>query len=162
MRGFLSDCHKIETLAGEIYERLATDSAYAPEVRNVFEKLGNDERSHARDIDMVLQIPEYELKAGQKVSWDIVDAAVKLAERFVATINRGRLNEEQALRLAVEMEQQFVKVHVHNAMHFYNERIEALFEDLGKHDRAHLDRLRECLAWWHGVKQTATDRKINH
>ncbi|NJC87067.1 MAG: hypothetical protein FIB02_00800 [Desulfuromonas sp.] len=153
MRGFLSDCHKIETLAGEIYQRLAVDAAYAPEVRSVFQKLGGDERAHARQIDLVMQAPEKELDAVGKIAWESIDAAVQLAEGMVRALDHRCLGEEEALRLAVEMEQQFVKVHVNNAMHFYNQRLAALFAGLGAHDQEHLDRLRECLKWWHSERK---------
>lgn len=155
MRGYLHDCHKIEILAGEIYRRLAADFAYAPQVRELFDRLGSDERAHARDISMVMQVPEGELQAVSKVSWEILAAAVQLAEQMAATVECRHLGEEEALRLAVAMEQQFVKVHVNNAMHFYNQRIEAVFENLGRQDQIHLDRLRKCLTWWHSERKTA-------
>lgn len=153
MRGFLEDCQKIESLAGEIYQRLAVDTAYAPEVRGVFQQLSNDERAHARQIDMVMQSPEKELDAVGKIAWESVAAAVALAEGMVATLDRRRLSEEESLRLAIEVEQQFVKVHINNAVHFYNQRLAALFEELGSHDQAHLDRLRACLKWWHSERK---------
>lgn len=153
MKGFLEDCHKIERLAGEIYQRLAIDKAYAPEVCSVFHKLSSDERAHAREIDMLLQAPAQGLDAFARISGEVVGAAVQLAERMVGRLDRGRLSEEEALRLAVEMEQQFVKVHVNNAMHFNNPRVAALFEDLARHDQAHLDTLRECLRWWHAERK---------
>lgn len=153
MRGFLEDCHRVETLAGEIYQRLAIDSAYAPEVRDVFLKLSKDERAHARQIDMIMQTPTQELKAISSVSWESVDAAVQLAEEAVRTLDRKRLSEEEALRLAVEMEQQFMKVHVNNAVHFFDERVSTLFEELNEEDQYHLDVLRECLVWWHGERK---------
>lgn len=153
MRGFLEGCHRVESLAGEIYQRLAIDSSYAPEVRDVFLKLSNDERAHARQIGMIMQTPEQELKAISNVSWESIDEAVQLAEEMVRTLDQRRLNEEEALRLAVEMEQQFVKVHISNAMHFFNERIAAFFEELSVQDEAHLNILRECLTWWHGERK---------
>jgi len=153
MRGFLQDCRKIEQLASQIYQRLASDAAYASEVRTTFHKLSNDERAHAHDIDLLMQGLAHEVDAVAKVSWEMVEAAVRRAVRMVETLDSGPLSEEAALRLAVEMEQQFVKVHVNNALHFHNPRLAALFEELGRSDQTHLDALRECLTWWHARRK---------
>lgn len=149
MRGFLSDCYRVEKLAEEIYQRLAVNRAYVLRVRDVFLKLSHDERSHASQVDMVMQASERDINAISRISWENIDTALQLAESMVSLLDQRRLDEEEALRLAVAMEQQFIKVHVHNAVHSFNERIAALFDELSKQDQAHLDLLRECLAWWH-------------
>lgn len=152
MRDFLGDCHRIETIASQIYQQLAGDPAYAKEVRSVFHCLCNDERAHAREIDLVLQTPEQELDAVNLVSWERIDAALRLAEAMAARVNSRRLSEEEALRLAVDMEQQFVNVHVNNTLSFNNRRVAALFADLGSGDQTHVDQLRQCLHWWQTVR----------
>ncbi|MHB8709558.1 MAG: ferritin family protein [Desulfuromonadales bacterium] len=157
MRRFLSDCHKIENLAGEMYQRLAIDGSYAPEVRQLFHLLSKDERTHARELDLAMQVPKLELDAVGYVSREILDAALRLAEEMVRTLDSRRLSEEEALRLAVAMEQQFLKVHVNNAVHFYNKKVAALFDELGRQDQVYLDRLRKCLTWWHSERRQQLD-----
>ena len=149
MKVFLDGCRRIETLSAEIYQRLAVDADYAPEVRSTFHRLSNDERSHAREIDLLLQATAQELAAAVKIPLSEIEVAVQAAENIVRVLDRMRLNEEEALQLAVQMEEQFVKVHAGNAVHFSNPRIAALFETLSRHDQEHLDALRQCLAWWH-------------
>lgn len=153
MRGFLSDCHKVEIIAGQIYQQLAGDPAYAREVRAVFQRLGSDERDHARQIDLALQATAQELDAISRISAEKIDAAVALVERIHATVNQRRLREEEALRLAVEMEQQFINVHIHNCLHFDNEKVSALFTELGSQDQAHIEQLRDCLRWWQETRK---------
>ena len=153
MRSFLSDCKRIEEIAGKLYQQLADDSSYADEVRKVFQKLSDDERAHARHIDLVLQGDEKDIDAAQMIPWEKLDDAVKLAESLSRKPEGGNLNEENALRLAVQMEQQFVGVHVHNALSFRNPKLAALFDKLGKEDEAHLNTLRECLKWWQAVRK---------
>lgn len=157
MRGFLSDCHKIESLAGEVYQRLAIDGSYAPQVRDLFHQLSNDERAHARELDLVMQMPDPELDAVGRLSREILDASLRLAGEMVRTLDSRRLSEEEALRLAVAMEQQFLAVHVNNAVHFYNKKVAALFDELGSQDQVHLDRLRACLTWWHSERRQPLD-----
>lgn len=154
MRDFLSDCHKIETMTGQIYQQLSTDQSYSKDIRATFKSLCNDEQSHARQIDLVMQTPEQELDAVNQISWERVNMAVQLVEQMFAKINLKRLNEEEALRLAIEMEEQFVKIHVHNSLKFDNPRLSALFAELGSHDQIHVNLLRECIQRWHQIRRS--------
>lgn len=63
-------------------------------------------------------------------------------------VEREALSEEKSLRLAVHMEQAFVKVHINNALYFRNQKLAELFDQLGREDEEHLNTLKECLAWW--------------
>jgi rubrerythrin len=148
MHVFLRNCHKIEDLAKKIYQQLAGCTSYAPEMRAVFQKLSDDERSHALHLDLLLQATSKEMAASPMLSEGKLDEAVALAEQLFAVATAGGLDEERALTMAVRMEQQFVKVHAHNALFFDNQRLAELFEELGRADQAHLDALRDCLQRW--------------
>ena len=154
MKAFLSGCQKIENLAGKIYQRLSRDEEYDPRVRSLFQTLSGDERTHAGEIDMLLHNLAHNLDINPRFSWEVLETALLLAERMAKGLESKRLSEEEALRLAVQMEQQFVKVHVNNALHFYDPRVAAVFEELGRHDQIHLQKLRDCLHWWHARRKT--------
>jgi rubrerythrin len=153
MRSFLIDCIRIETLASKTYQLLANNKAYAKEVCKVFQKLSDDEREHARHIDLVLQANEKDIEATPMISGEKISHGVNLAESVLQKVERERLSEEDALRLAVSLEQQFLKVHVNNAVHFHNLKLAELFNKLGSEDEAHLNTLKECLKWWHAERK---------
>ena len=153
MRSFLIDCIRIETLASKTYQLLANNKAYAKEVCKVFQKLSDDELTHARHIDLVLQANEKDIEATPMISGEKISHGVNLAESVLQKVERKRLNEEEALRLAVSLEQQFLKVHVNNAVHFHNLKLAELFNKLGSEDEAHLNTLKECLKWWHAERK---------
>ncbi len=153
MRSFLIDCIRIETLASKTYQLLANNKAYAKEVCKVFQKLSDDELAHARLIDLVLQANEKDIEATPMISGEKISHGVNLAESVLQKVERKRLNEEEALRLAVSLEQQFLKVHVNNAVHFHNLKLTELFNKLGSEDEAHLNTLKECLKWWHAERK---------
>lgn len=148
MRGVLDCCYQIEVLTGEIYRKLAAVRTYSPRVRETFEILAGEERDHARQIDLVRQTADHELRAVAMVSAEKLDEALDDAERLHREVVQTRLDEEKALRLAVALEQKFVGVHAGKVLHFDNPRLEALFDQLGRADNDHLDTLRNCLAWW--------------
>lgn len=155
MYGLLEDCQKIERLAETIYQLLASDAAYDDELRRTFRQLSRDEGAHARQIDLVRQSAVNEIKAHPAMVGERVNEALIAAEQLLQEISCNRLNEENALRRALFMEQQFVAFHAHNVLHFDNERLAALFDKLGQGDQEHIETLRSCLKWWHAGRRTA-------
>jgi rubrerythrin len=153
MRKFLSECRKIENIASDLYQRLAENTSYDGKVREVFQQLSKDEKAHARHIDLILQASEQEIDATEMIAGEKLKEALTLAERMLQTVEQESLNEENALRLAVLMEQQFMKVHVNNAVFFRNQKLAELFNKLGSEDDAHLDTLKACLKWWHAERK---------
>lgn len=148
MRSFLSDCKKVEELASKIYQLLADDMAYADEIRKVFQQLSDDEKAHARHIDLALQANEKEIDANILIPEAKISDALANAMFLLRKVEREALSEEKSLRLAVHMEQAFVKVHINNALYFRNQKLAELFDQLGREDEEHLNTLKECLAWW--------------
>ena len=148
MRSFLIDCKRVEEVASIIYQHLADDESYASEVRKVFHKLSDDERSHVRHIDLVLQANENEFVATQMIPEQTLGDALKNAELLLCKVEREELNEETSLRLAVHLEKEFAKVHINNALSFCNPKLANLFDKLGKEDEEHLNTLKDCLEWW--------------
>lgn len=148
MFNFLSDCRQIEEITGKTYQLLAMNRSYAPEVRKVFQRLSNDEQAHAKHLDLVHQTPSNQLDVQTKVSSERVQHAKMLAEQLFYLADKGGLKEERALEMAVQMEQEFVKVHVHNSLHFYNKDVAKLFDKLRIEDQDHIDVLNDCLKWW--------------
>jgi len=148
MQGFLSDCRKIELLAAEVYRRLAEDGRYAPQLGRLFWILNADELEHARQIEMLMQMPPQELDAIARISAEKLDEAVALAIQMRQRVNAERLSEAEALQLAVDLETRFVRFHVHNSVQFENRALTVLFEELGRADEGHLDLLQRCLQWW--------------
>lgn len=163
MYSFLSDCHKIEELACKIYQHLAGNRALDKEVRQLFLRLSNDERSHAQHLDLVLQASSKEIDAIPSVSREKIRDAKILAEQLFYMVDRGGLNNEKALQLAEQMEQEFVKAHVHNSVHFYDKNVSELFDKLRIEDQDHIDALNDCLKWWRRkVRAEKAQNEINN
>jgi len=152
MRQLLNDCQKIELLASEMYSYLADNQEYAEPVRQAFRHLATDEIEHSRQIDAAMGLPEGALDVSSRIAGEKVSEALQLARRFQKDILGRRLNEEDALRLAIKLEEAFVRVHLDNALHFHNQREAAVFKGLAHSDEDHLNTLRDCLKWWQNQK----------
>lgn len=145
---FLSHCRKIEELASKTYQQFARNMTYSKKVRKVFQKLSDDERSHARNIDLVLQASKQEADALPRVAWEKLKDSENLAEELFRVACRGDLSEEKALQIAIQIEQEFIKIHIQNVLQFHNPKLVELFDTLNAEDRKHIDTLSECLRWW--------------
>lgn len=153
MQRYLNDCRRIEEVASTLYQQLAADKTYHSKVREVFQKLSNDEKEHMLNIDLVLQANDKDIDVREMIAGEKLNDALVLAEHLLQKVQNENLNEEKALRLAVEMEQQFVKVHVDNALYFHDQKLSELFNRLGSEDETHLSTLKECLKWWHAERK---------
>jgi len=148
MQGFLSDCHQIEVLAGKTYQLFAVNRSYPREVRDVFQRLSSDEFSHAQHIDLLRQTSLSELDVLARISQEKIRLTRMHAEQFFYLADKGGIDEEKAMQMAVEMEEQFVKVHVQNSLQFSNPQLTELFAKLKSEDQDHIDALNGCLRWW--------------
>lgn len=153
MYDLLSDCRKIELHACKTYKLLAQNEVYPEKLRQVFLELSNDENSHARSIDLFLQASQDDLKAIPGIAWEKIKEAIELSEKFLRQVQTSTVHEEQALKMSVEMEQVFIKVHVQNALHFNHGKMAKLFQSLEEEDQKHIDKLKACLKWWHSERK---------
>ena len=148
MYGVLADCYRIEIISEKIYRKLAANETFAPEVRNVFQLLSADEQNHASQIDLLLQSPDRKIDAATRISGEKVGQVLALAEKIMAKVEKLDISEEEALNVSVQMEQEFIKIHAHNALHFSDQRLADFFDALGRADFIHLNRLKDLLRWW--------------
>lgn len=149
MKAVLIDCERIERLAADIYQQLAGQTGFSNEVRETFARLAEDERDHAAQLEMTLQFPEQQLGMVKRISWEKLAEGLEKIRRIERDIETYARSEEAALKMAIDLENSFVKVHLDNAMHFTEPRVAELFGHLGRGDEAHLDTLRQCLSRWH-------------
>lgn len=148
MYGILRDCYQIEIISEKIYRKLAANEAYAPEIRKAFQKLSGDEQNHASQIDLLVQTPDYMIDAATRISGEKVEKVLALAEKILTEVEKKEISEEDALRLSLQMEHEFMKIHAHNALYFDTQRLADFFDSLGREDLVHLNTLQELLQWW--------------
>ena len=146
MESYLSDCKRIEEIAGEIYQHLSKNKVYTDEVRKAFRQLSDEEKTHARHIDLVLQANESEADATPTLAGPSLDDVLANALYLLRKVKQGEMDEATSLRLAAYMEQKFAKIHIQNVLFFHNQKLAKLFDQLGKEDEAHLNILNELMS----------------
>jgi rubrerythrin len=153
MKAILLDCGKIERLAEDIYRQMARQSEFSEKVRATFTQMAEDEREHAAQLDLALQFPEESLGMVKRISWEKVAEGLDLINKIYQDIDHYLASEEAALKMAIELENKFVRMHLDNAIHFRVPRIAGLFQQLSCEDESHLETLRACLSWWHSNRR---------
>jgi rubrerythrin len=145
MRDLLIECYKIEKLAEKVYMQFADNPAYSKAVSETFREMATEEREHARIIDMFLQTPEHELDATPSLTKDQVDEMLRLAKGLLVCAENSDLNANEAMKLALQVEEQLVQAHADNALSPGNLKLTAFFAGLSQYDRDHIDKLQACI-----------------
>jgi len=158
MRGFLNDCCKIELLASRIYQHFAAQIEFPDRLRSTFNLLARDEEDHARQFDLALELPGRLVGNVHRIAWERVAAGLELARSEFHDLHLRRYTPEDALRLALKLEKDFIRIHLDNAVYIPDERIRSLFEGLARADEDHLATLREAVIWWNRQQESSNAR----
>jgi len=148
MRGFLNDCRQIELIASRIYRELAARDDFPEEDRLAFSRLADDEEDHALMFDTLLELPEGSVEALRRLSGDKVWEELTAARDIYRRMLELRPNLRQALKLALELERRFVKVHADNSLVFDDPRVPGLLSELARADQEHLETLNARVEAW--------------
>jgi len=148
MYQYLMDCRKVEEIAARIYRIFAVQKIFSAEVKAVFQQLSQDEAAHARQLDLVIQADPREVPVVARIARDKLNEVLALAASYEEQAKHPELREEDALRMAVKMEREFIKVHVQNVLTFRNQKLEKLFGELAQGDQQHIDRLNARVTAW--------------
>ncbi len=154
MRGFLNDCRQIEVIASRIYRELAARSDFPEEDRRAFSRLADDEEDHALMFETLLDLPEGRVADLRRLSGDKVWEELTAARHIYRRMLELRPGLRQALKLALELERRFIKVHADNSLVFEDPRIPGLLSRLARADEEHLATLRARIEAW--------NRRVKH
>ncbi|GAB4169282.1 MAG: hypothetical protein Tsb0017_21230 [Geothermobacteraceae bacterium] len=148
MRGFLNDCRQIELIASRIYRELAARDDFPEEDRQAFSRLADDEEDHALMFETLLELPEGRFETLRRLSGDKAWEELTAAQDIYRRMLELRPNLRQALKLALELERRFVKVHADNSLVFDDPRIPRLLCELARADEEHLATLNARVEAW--------------
>jgi len=148
MRGYLNDCCKIELMASRIYQHFANQVEFPERLRNTFAQLARDEEDHARQFDLALELPERRLGEVHRVAWESVVAGLDQVRAKFQDLHNTPMTAEEALKTALRMEKNFIKIHLDNSVYIEDQRVRDLFTGLARADEDHLATLRDAIIWW--------------
>ena len=141
MRSYLNDCQKIEQVMGEVYRKLAGFQAYSRGLREVFERMAQDEDGHARQLELAKGVPEDLFFEGGRIDPERLDRLLRRAHQLLRLADDPPRSESLMLETARDMEQEFMEIHLKNAVRFRRAELAELFEELAREDEKHLETL---------------------
>jgi len=141
MRSYLNDCQKIEQVMGEFYRKLAGFHLYSQQLREIFERMAQDEDDHARQLELAKGVPEDLFFAGPSIEPERLDRLLQRAHQLLRLADDPPRSESLMLETARDMEQDFMEVHLKNAVRFHRPELSELFGDLAREDEKHLETL---------------------
>ncbi|PNU20873.1 hypothetical protein C2E25_04590 [Geothermobacter hydrogeniphilus] len=94
-------------------------------------------------------MPEGTLGDVKRVAWDRIAAGLddRIRARF-QDLHYEPCTAEQALKTALRLEKDFIRIHLDNSLYIEDQRIRQLFAGLARVDEEHLATLREAIIWW--------------
>lgn len=141
MRSYLNDCQKIEQVMGQVYRKLAEVKTYSENLRSIFERMARDEDDHARQLGVAKSVPEDVFFEGGRFDAKKLDELLRRAHQLLRMAEDPPRSESLMLETAKDMEMEFIKIHLQNAVKFRDAAMAELFRDMAREDEKHFETL---------------------
>lgn len=141
MRSYLNNCQKIEQVMGEVYRKLAGVKIYSEKLRGIFERMAQDEDDHARQLGLAKSVPEDVFFEGGRFDPQKLDELLRRAHHLLRMAEDPLRSESLMLETAKDMEMEFIKIHLQNAVKFRDAAMAELFRDMAREDEKHYETL---------------------
>jgi rubrerythrin len=129
---------------GKVYSELATKHAGHARASALWAKTAAEEGNHASQFSLALSLSG-DVIPSAKVELAQVDAAIAAATAFLQRVRGGVVLVDEALRKAIELEEQMAAFHLHVSVAFASSAHEKLFRAMMAADKGHISALREEL-----------------
>ncbi|PKP65540.1 MAG: hypothetical protein CVT85_05595 [Alphaproteobacteria bacterium HGW-Alphaproteobacteria-7] len=140
----LRRCHELELLMGKVYSELAAKHAADARVSALWTKTAAEEGNHASQFSLALSLSG-DVMSSAKAEVAQVDGAIASANAFLRQVRGGAVQVDEALRKAIELEEQMAALHLHVAVVFASSAHEKLFRAMMAADKGHIAALRQEL-----------------
>ncbi len=140
----LRRCHELELLMGKVYVELAAKHASHARVSALWAKTASEEGNHASQFSLALSLSG-DVMPSAKVEMARIDDAIASADAFLQQVRGSAVRVDEALRKAIELEEQMAAFHLHAAVVFASSAHQKLFSAMMAADKGHISALREEL-----------------
>ncbi|PLX91653.1 MAG: hypothetical protein C0620_10945 [Desulfuromonas sp.] len=135
---FFARCVKIERSIGKLYEHWSEETSYSEGRRRMWKKLSEDEEGHALEIEMASRLSLKNESLSVAIPLDSLNQLCTEIEAQLAGVLQSTLSDDEALKLAVELEARTASVHACNALHFTSGPLKKMFNAMGTYNEHHL------------------------
>lgn len=143
MNKLLKGCEEIEQTIAAIYRQLAETVACAGELQAIWTAMAKDEDDHAAQIRLANRLPESETVEQLKLPEAKVNQLLNRARTILEGARTTTMSADDALRVSLKLEGEFLAVHTALAIEFADESMRRMFQCLARCDEEHQRDLRE-------------------
>ena len=141
MQEFLETCAEIEHTMCRIYRKLADSERDNDRARALWLQMAKDEADHVTQLRFAGCLPAESFSLG--LSQDEVEALLCKAQKLLEDLEESPLTSRDALKLAIDLEEEFMAVHASTALAFSDQKLKERFDRLARADEKHIGTLRE-------------------
>ena len=145
VRAVLSACRDMETSMAGLYDTLAKLHASVPHMAKLWSKTANEERNHAAQFALALDIGNAAIEA-VRVDLSVIERTLNAVNLLREECMTHPPMVQQALETAIAFEEALVDLHADKIPIFVEESHKKLFTAMMAADREHVGRLRRAMA----------------
>lgn len=139
---FLQQCAEFESKVATLYHHYSDLFSDDESLSMLFKKTAVEEENHAQQFHLAIRLQGTGMEA---VKTDVTKASAslkKLAE-IVELLTGSTPFPEDALDIAIRLEEQVALLHMANVVHFQDAGLKQLFEAMMAHDNGHVTMLKD-------------------
>jgi rubrerythrin len=140
LKYYLDGCQKIELVMGEVYRRLAAVESYSAKLRSIFERMARDEDDHARQLEQAKDVP-VEVFKDRRFDQGKLEELLLQAHQLLRMAADPAPSERLMLETAKDLEMEFIKIHLHNAVQIRDAAMAERFRSMAREDQEHFETL---------------------
>jgi rubrerythrin len=136
---FLTACALVEESLANIYREMAAASAMKDrELSAIWMEMARDEEDHAQQLRMAARLTRDNAFDAEASKIDIDPSVLtSRANAFLEQIVSGQLTESDMLRIALELEEEFSRLHATSALAFRDGSLKEMFKAMARAEDKH-------------------------
>lgn len=140
----LEICRDVEICVSEIYYCFEESFGDSPEIARLWKKTAMEEENHAKQFVLAINLRKQDLVRGVSIDQETAEAVLHKVKSLYETVRRSRPAAADALRMAMELEEELAEYHMSALARFQDSSHKMLFEAMMNHDNGHALELKKA------------------
>lgn len=140
---YLTVCGEIEKTVAAIYEYWSNCAEFDEVAQELWKLMRSEELDHFSQIEMLKRLTRGETIGDHALSDEHVLKLADHARNCLRDIKERPLTLQEALSMAISLEDTFMEFHAKQAFVCMDKNLEKMFGNLSRNDMEHADRLKE-------------------
>jgi len=140
----LEICRDVELYVSELYYYFEESFRDTPGMAELWKKTAMEEENHARQFVLAINLRKQDIVHAVSIDQDSAEAVLIRVKSVYETVRRSRPAIVDALRMAIELEEELAEYHMSVLGRFQDKSHKMLFEAMMNHDNGHALELKKA------------------